>query len=495
MNKIPELRVVSKGRYDDKGYTDEASIANLMLSQPHKINSMLTYNYGLNGSFPLLFLTEGRGKKGIAYTTTNQWTWDVMNEPIFIDYVTHCDIAESALPGLGGMLFDIHFNTNRFIESFTIIAGDGVTQLYIHKDHGKSEHGFKYTVSLSNAGANSTINGSLLKKGQYFSMAASTVTESYSVGNKSTSYGPGKMRGQLEFGRYSKEIGGDVANTVVDYQFKTEDGKTSNLWLNEEMRQFFHGIRVMEEERLWTAQYNRDSKGNIRLTNPDNNKAIPHCSGMLEICKEANYDTYGKYLPFEKLKRNISDLIENSSSDGKMEIIVSAGKGFIDDVDLSIKKDAMDKGFLTPLGAEEIKSINGGLEYGAYFKAFKTIEGHRVILKHTDFFDRSNIAKAAKANGRVHPRTGLPITSHSAAIMDFSTYNGEQNIRLVHKKGRESFARVIKGMAPVPASWGLNTDGVTISTGVDASRYEVMKSRGLQVYNNKAMMYMECVLD
>ena len=52
------MRVLSTGRYDDRGYSNEESIANLQLTKPVEINAFLTYNYGMDDDrFPLTFMT------------------------------------------------------------------------------------------------------------------------------------------------------------------------------------------------------------------------------------------------------------------------------------------------------------------------------------------------------------------------------------------------------------------------------------------------------
>lgn len=37
------IREVQRGNYDDRGYSNEETIAHLMLTKPSEINSMLTY--------------------------------------------------------------------------------------------------------------------------------------------------------------------------------------------------------------------------------------------------------------------------------------------------------------------------------------------------------------------------------------------------------------------------------------------------------------------
>lgn len=488
-----KMRVLQQGLYEDRGYSNEESIAYLQLQKPVEINAFLTYNYGMDDDrFPLSFMTEGQGSSGVNDIATVQWTWSTMGRMKFTDFITYFNTANTK-PGLGGAEFEIHTASHWFIEQYGLIGPDGKTQLRIQKDLGESPYGYAYLVKLTNPNPNAFVDPEMLAKGKYWSMSAPTVSESYSKGNRSNSMGPGKMTSQLEFHRYSKEIAGNLANVVTQYQFKNGNGGTSNLWINEEMRQFNLTMRVMNEERLWIAEYNRNANGEIALKDRDNGKPIPHTSGMLEICRESNYDTYGEYLTIGKLKRIVDDVLDRDTDTGKMEVVLMAGKGFMEDFDDAIKRDAKDSGFLTPLGEKEIQGSGYGLEYGAYFRAYKTVDGHRITVKHCSFFDKGTIAEAAKQNGYIHPRTGLPITSHQAAFIDFSTYEGTRNVRMVRQKGQIYKAKVIEGMTDIPTCWGLpNTNHA--ATEIDLARYEVKSSIGLQVNNSTKMFLLSCVL-
>ena len=488
-----KMRVLQQGLYEDRGYSNEESIAYLQLQKPIEINAFLTYNYGMDDDrFPLSFMTEGQGSSGVNDIATVQWTWSTMGRMKFTDFITYFNTANTK-PGLGGAEFEIHTASHWFIEQYGLIGPDGKTQLRIQKDLGESPYGYAYLVKLTNPNPNAFVDPEMLAKGKYWSMSAPTVSESYSKGNRSNSMGPGKMTSQLEFHRYSKEIAGNLANVVTQYQFKNGNGGTSNLWINEEMRQFNLTMRVMNEERLWIAEYNRNTNGEIALKDRDNSKPIPHTSGMLEICRESNYDTYGEYLTIGKLKRIVDDVLDRDTDTGSMEVVLMAGKGFMEDFDDAMKRDAKDSGFLTPLGEKEIQGSGYGLEYGAYFRAYKTVDGHRITVKHCSFFDKGTIAEAAKQNGYIHPRTGLPVTSHQAAFIDFSTYEGTRNVRMVRQKGQIYKAKVIEGMTDIPACWGLpNTNHA--ATEIDLARYEVKSSIGLQVNNSTKMFLLSCVL-
>ena len=246
-----KLREVSRGNYDDRGYSNEETIAHLMLAKPEEINNVLTYTYGMDDDrFPLTFLTEGQGNAGVVDITTVQWTWKTMGRMKFNDFVLYFNNANTT-PGKGGAMFDVEFKTHWLIEQYGLIAPDGVTQVRIMKDLGEGPHGgYLYRLKLTNPDPNAYVDPENLKPGKYWSMTAPTISESYSKGNRSNVMGPGKMQSQLEFHRYSKEIAGNISNVVVTYEFKTKSGGTTNLWTNEEMRQNDIQCRIMDEERL-----------------------------------------------------------------------------------------------------------------------------------------------------------------------------------------------------------------------------------------------------
>ena len=489
-----KLREVSRGNYDDRGYSNEETIAHLMLSKPEELNNTLTYTYGMDDDrFPLTFLTEGQGNAGVKDIKTVQWTWKTMGRMKFNDYVLWFNTS-NATPGKGGAMFDVEFATHWLIEQYGLIAPDGVTQVRIMKDLGEGTHGgFLYRLKLTTPDPNAFVDPDNLAVGKYWSMTAPTISESYSKGNRSNVMGPGKMTSQLEFHRYSKEIAGNISNVIVTYEFKTKGGGTTNLWINEEMRQHDIQLRIMDEERLWLAEYNRNENGEVLLVDPDNGQPIPHTAGMMQICRENNYDTYGEVLPLSKIERTIGDLLDKDTDTGQMEVVLFGGKGFIQDFDLAIRNDARSEGFATPLGDKMIEDFNGGLSYGKYFRRYKTVDGHIITVEHLPFLDTGTIAENARSNGMIHPRTGLPITSHQCFMLDFSSYKGIRNIRKVRQKGQIYKIGILKGLTDIPASWGAVPNNA-ISTEIDMSRYEIKNSYGLQVNNATKMMQLQCVL-
>lgn len=489
-----KLREVQRGVYDTRGYSNESSLAALMIQKPEEINNYLTYTYGQEDDrFPLTFLTEGQGAAGVKDISTVEWTWKTMGRMKYNDYVLYFNTADTT-PGIGGKLIEVEFASGLITEQYGLIGPDGKSQVRVMKDMGDGNNGgHKYLLKMMNPDPNAFIDPSLFDKGSYWVMTAPTIPESYSKGNKTNAMSPGKMKSQLGFYRYSKEIAGNISNVVVNYEFKTKGGGTTTRWINEEMRQFDIQMRIMNETKMWTSTYNRTPNGNIIMTDLDNGNPIPMTAGMDEIVSEANYDTYGEHLTLNKLKRTIGDVVNKDTDTGSMEISLMCGKGFMEDFDDAVRADAVGNGFFTPLGDKMINEEGGYLSYGKYFRKYKMIDGHVVTLQHLTYLDNSPEAENAKANGNIHPRSGLPMTSHCAYMIDMSVYNGERNVRMVRMKGQSYLSGVIKGLTPIPESWGAVPQN-SIATEIDKSQYEVKMSKGLQVNRSEKMFKLECVL-
>ena len=152
------LREVQRGNYDDRGYSNEETIAHLMLSKPSEINSTLTYTFGMDDDrFPLNFLTEGQGKEGVVDITTVDWTWKTMCRMKFNDSVLW--VASKTNVGKGGVTFEIEFKTHWFIEQYGLVAPDGKTQVRIMKDLGAGYHcGYLYRLRITTTDPNAFVN-------------------------------------------------------------------------------------------------------------------------------------------------------------------------------------------------------------------------------------------------------------------------------------------------------------------------------------------------
>jgi len=491
------IREIRGQKWVTDGYTNERSLTKLMLDKPDVANPSLTYLWGKDGDkFPLTTLTEGQFG-GVKEVNNIEYTWPVMGKAKHTDVVAYFDSTNNSR-GKGGSPFYVYFKTNMFIEQYGLMAPDRTMYRIMDKPKPSGSY-FRYTLEPKNP--NVQCDTSNLVPGTAWVLTAPTVPESFSRGNRSNVRGTGSMKNQIQIMRYSKHIGGNLANKVVEVQFETAGGGTTNRWINEEMRQFEVDIRQFNEEQYWTSTYNRGANGEIIMKDYDSGEPIPEGAGMMEIVKEANYDTYGLNLTLHKIKTTVTDVFTSDSDTGKMDVVVYCGMGFGEDFDAAIRSDIAASGFEISLGDKMIGGSGDSLTYGSYFKQYKTINGHSITLKTMNLLDNGLMAEMDKANGNLHPRTGRPMSSHCGMFIDQSTYSSERNVRMYVQKGNKEITGIYRGMNAIPESWEVGFGGntltkkvINLATDEGKSSYERLFTRGVNIDNSTHCFMLQSVL-
>jgi hypothetical protein len=486
------LRELYSANYESKQFTDEDSLNKLILRTPDKISTKLTHLWG-NGQFGnrFGFLTMSEGQGNIKDVNDRDYFWDTMGEMHHTSEVVSFDVAANPAPGYAHSTFDVVFKDSHIIPQYGLLAPDGKTHAYVHGEGEEVSglvNGFKYTLQLKTTDYNASCDIANLISGKFWVMTAPNVAESGSVGNRSNVMGPGRMTNMVSFKRYSKRIQGNLANKVVQIEFSgsdTVDGKPSSLWINEEQRQFELDIREHNNHDLYLSRYNKDANGVIHLRDKVSQKVIPIGAGIEEtIEEEGNADSYGFTLPLRKVKNILSEAFWGKSDSGKKELIFHGGMGFVEDFGESIMGELVSHGsaFLTAVGDRFVMSGKDGfLKYGNSFRQFVNPAGHLVTVIHDVMFDTGFLGELDRKNNNLHPRTGYPMSSHTGVLMDYSTYDGDRNIIIAQMKGQANIVGVVKGAAPLPASWGKLPDASSWATEKDETSYHVKQSRSINI--------------
>lgn len=488
------IREVRSTTFDASGHSSETSMARLMISSPDVISNKLTFVWGEDSDkFPLTFLTEGQGKTGMYEVNNVEYTMPVMGRISFTDTLTYTAYTSANKPGLGGAYFDIYAKTNKFTKQFGAVGPGGYRVRIMTNGEAVEGRGFRFKAQIKDPSPTAYVPYTALSAGKVWSMTAPTTSESLSRGNKSNVQGPGKLANQISFNRYTKVIAGNMANKVVEFEVPLKGGGTTKRWLPEEMRQFELTMRQMNEEHLWESEYNRRSDGNLVMRDYDSGEPVPEGAGVIEQVKSVNYDTYGYNLTLQKIKNTVSDVMDGSTDNGKMEVVLYGGDGFVDDFDIAMKSDAIANGWQLAVGE---RMVTGGnyLSYGKYFRQYVDTKGNRITVRNLEMFNNGSYAEMQKQNGELHPRTGKPMISHTGLFLDQSVYQGERNIVMVNQKGQAEITGIYKGMAPIPEAWGAAA-GNMISTDEDKSSYEKKYSKGIGIRRVKHCFMLQAVLD
>lgn len=491
------LKFVSTGKFDNSIHTSENTMVKLMLTKPDQLSPKLVRLWGADSDkLPLTSLTLGQGEAGVRKINEIEYTINVMGRMTYTDSCSYNQYGASDKPGIGGSSFYLYAKTNRFTVQFGLIGPDGKTRARIMKAGEEVPgRGYRFECQLKSTNTNDSVKPELLDVGKTWVMTAPTVAESLSTGNKTNVMGPGKIKNQISFQRYSKNIAGNLSNKITSIEFPTEGGGTTNLWINEEMRQFDLGLKQMNEEHNWLSEYNKTPEGEILLKDAETGEPIPEGAGVFEQVKEQNHDTYGFKLTLDKIKTVTSTVFEGTPDDGSMDIAMFAGDGFIDDFDMALKSNATSSGFTQTMGDKTISGEGGKLAYGAYFTQYRDIKGNTISVKPLSLLNNGSIAEVQRENGLIHPRTKKPLSSHSAWFIDMSRYEGENNVKMVQMKGQEEINKVYAGMSPLPAEWQAMVGDTKLgSTKVDEASFEKKLSNGIAISNTRNCFALECEL-
>jgi hypothetical protein len=496
------VRFIKKEQFNDAGFTDENSLARLGVTAPDWISRKMTYLYGKEAApkFSFLAMTEGQGnvkyqssgRIGAKTTDVNdvQYKWPVMGKMRHTVCMSG-DISyagQLVKPGLGNAPFKIATTDRWGIKDYGLLSPDGKTQLQILTAFEKVGSHFEALVQLRKGNPAEYVDPATLAAGKYWLLIAPKVSESGSRGNESRQMTHNEMTNQTSFDRYTQKIEGNVANKVSVFEFDGEDtvdGKATRLWINEEQRQFDVWIRTMKNLDLYLQEYNRIN-GEIPLKYYENDKPIPIGAGVKEtVCEMGQHITYGDDLPLKLIDKTILQMFDGNTDNGTRELIAHGGKGFGRMVHKALMSEAVNKQFTYSIGQEVIGTTSDGkLSYGKYFAQYKTNEGHTFTYVNDPMFDKGgSLGELDIKNGYFGP-DGLPRSSYTGVVMDYSMIDGERNVELVAMKGQSWIAGVYEGMSPIPAAWrvGNKVDSIKqLSTDKDEASYEIKTSSSINI--------------
>lgn len=486
------IREIQRGVEFNDGHTDEKSLGKLLLDRPDEYTSSLIYLWGQNTkAFPLTTLTEGQ-IGGVKEIKSVMYEYPVAGRARHADEVASYDDTSNPTPGLAGSEFVVNFRTSLFIEQYGLLAPDGTQYRIMARGQKNSDNSYAYILAPKNPTITCALSN--LTSGKFWMMTAPTIPEAYSRGNRDNKRGIGKMFNQISFQRYGMEIGGNIAHKVVTVQFPTEGGGTTNLWVNEQMRQFEHNILRLSEAQHWISTFNRQPDGRIVMKDRDNGEEIPQAAGVMEMVKETNYITYGATLPISMINRALELGEESYTDTGTSETVMYAGRGYTEDFNRGIINDAKSNGYSEAVGDKMINGTYGALSYGNTFTQYRNIHGDTITIKPLEMLDRGLLAEHDKNNGNLHPISRRPMSAHTAIYLDQSIYGGERNVSMAMQKGGGDVYGVVKGLSDIPDSWKSMNNGKLISNEVDASSYHRKLSKAPAILSSVRCVMMQSVV-
>ena len=457
---------VQKTFYNDSQMTDMNSLSNALLSKPTELSPIITHLAGKDDArFPLSFLTEGVGNTKSIDRLEYEYrvsTHRLRTRPVAVVP------ASTANLGLGGATFELEFPDKHFVFPYVLVSQSGV-QVRIMKEAQQVAGGssWKYTLQLVNPAATATMPAADVAAGALFAQMYAPVGVDFSRGNASNWETPGLVRNKLTTVRKSYHMSGNAKDFVAEFSLPTKGGSTTKLWMDYE--EYLHMLDFKEECEMyyWYGQKTYDSNG-ITSMKDENGQPVIVGPGLLE--QIINKDTYS-VMTESKLKNIIGDLFYQMTDASKKQITLYTGIGGAREFDEALKSHFAGNTFKIVDNGKFVTGSGRNLGMTGYFTSYEHIDGHSVNVVKLPLFDHGAVAQARAK----HPVTGYSLESYRMVFVDQSNYDGQNNLQMINKKGRESMRWCVAGSV-VPKGF---SGSDARASDVDGASVHMLKTAGI----------------
>jgi len=457
---------VQKTFYNDSQMTDMNSLSNALLSKPTELSPIITHLAGKDDArFPLSFLTEGVGNTKSIDRLEYEYrvsTHRLRTRPVAVVP------ASTANLGLGGATFELEFPDKHFVFPYVLVSQSGVqARIMMEPTQVAGSTSYKYTLQLVNPSATATMPAADVAAGALFAQMYAPVGVDFSRGNASNWETPGLVRNKLTTVRKSYHMSGNAKDFVAEFSLPTKGGSTTKLWMDYE--EYLHMLDFKEECEMyyWYGQKTYDANG-ATFMKDENGQPVIVGPGLLE--QIVNKDTYS-VMTESKLKNIIGDLFYQMTDASKKQITLYTGIGGAREFDEALKSHFAGNTFKIVDNGKFVTGSGRNLGMTGYFTSYEHIDGHSVNVVKLPLFDHGAVAQARAK----HPVTGYSLESYRMVFVDQSNYDGQNNLQMINKKGRESMRWCVAGSV-VPKGF---SGSDARASDVDGASVHMLKTAGI----------------
>lgn len=489
----PDLKI-GEATYNDNEYLglerlDKArQVGSLALKE--YLNTAVVYAYGSNGqygskNFPLLFQTQGLGKKRGVKSIDGVYYNYLLGKPKKTSTIAKTIHSVNGETGRGNTDFYLIFR-DRLFQKNQIIHNGGIDGIQLQITAQPTQEGsfWKYRCKIFGGKPNQSVPYSALKAGAVWSGGVIKVSLERSRGTENRSYSPYEIQNQLSLIRQSINVAGNAAKKVMNFEL-TLDGQKFKLWYDFERYLTELTWNEQKDIDLLVSKYNKDADGVIVNYDADTGLPVTSGAGIWDQIPSSNEMLYSM-MTEAKLRNYISDILAlvEQLDFAEIEVVIDVMGGimFLEAVDEALKRNTS---LLTPMPASDmfITKVSGGLRFGNYFTEYKHRSGAVFRFSHHRGFDYGPLAESDER----HPlNPSRPLMSGNAFIANFGLVNVDSkvnskgrvaNVEYVYEEGREYIERNVLGMAHLPGA-----ESQFAATDIDASALHMMCSQGIHMY-------------
>jgi hypothetical protein len=291
------------------------------------------------------------------------------------------------------------------------------------------------------------------------------------------------VRSKIGTVRKSYHFAGNAKDYVAQFTLPMRDGQTTKLWMDYE--EYRHMLKFKEECEMyyWYGAKTYDDNGVNQMLD-ENGQPVISGPGLFE--QIINKDTYST-LTQSKIEDVIGDLFYGMTDATDKQVTLYTGIGGAREFDKALRSYYSASGN-TYLQTTESKFITGSgrnLGITGYFTSYDHVDGHRVNVVKVPLFDHGPVAQASKK----HPESGLPLESYRMVFVDQSSYDGENNLQMINKKGREMLRWAVAGSV-IPKGFASSD---TRASDIDGASVHMLKTAGILLRRFDTSLDLQCV--
>ncbi len=473
------LTQVLKTYYNDQQMTDTNSLVNALMEKPEELSPIITHLAGREEKkFPLSFMTEGVGNA--RSIDRFEYEYRVKTHEVNVRPVSNATNLTAA-QGANGQIFKLTFPDKFFIFPYTLVSQSGVLARIMEEPRPVAG-GYEYSLKLVSPDQ-ASIPAADVANGALFGMLFASVGIDFSRGNASNWTAPGLVRSKIGTVRKSYHMSGNAKDYVAQFELPLREGSTTKLWMDYE--EYRHMLKFKEECEMyyWYGQKTYGSNGVNEMID-ENGQPVLAGPGLFE--QIINKDTYST-LTQKKIENVIGDLFYGMTDATDKQVTLFTGIGGAREFDRALRNYYSDSNnaYLRTTEAKFITGSGRSLGITGYFTSYDHVDGHRVNVVKVPLFDHGPVAQASKK----HPETGLPLESYRMTFVDQSSYDGENNLQMINKKGREMLRWCVAGSV-VPKGFA-ETD--TRASDIDGASVHMLKTAGILLRRFDTSLDLQCV--
>jgi hypothetical protein len=470
------LMQVLKTYYNDSQMTDTNSLVNALMERPEELSPIITHLAGREEKkFPLSFLTEGVGNT----KSIDRFEYEYRVKTHEINVRPVVSAAPAAVQGAGGGLFTLTFPDKWFVFPYTLVSQSGALAR-IMSEPTPDGGGWKYTLKIVSPDT-ASVSIADCTPGALWGQLYANVGVDFSRGNASNWTAPGLVRSKIGTIRKSYHFSGNAKDYVAQFELPLKEGSKTKLWMDYE--EYRHMLKFKEECEMyyWYGQKTHDAQGVSTMVD-ENGQPVISGPGLLE--QIINKDTYST-LTQAKIEETIGDLFYGMTDATDKQVTLYTGIGGAREFDKAMKTYYNANTFLQTTQPTFITGSGRNLGITGYFTTYEHVDGHKVNVVKSHLFDHGPVAQASKK----HPVSGLPLESYRMVFVDQSTYDGENNLQMINKKGREMLRWCVAGSV-VPKGF---TGNDTRASDIDGASVHMLKTAGILLRRFDTSLDLQCV--